>query len=77
MCTSALTPIMPAVRTAPGTSLLLALGRPGPDTWPDLDTEWANAATHLCRTTGVPLLGFYIATPRHIYQPGLPVPTAA
>ncbi|MEV0282950.1 hypothetical protein AB0H36_02410 [Kribbella sp. NPDC050820] len=77
MCTSALTPIIPAVRTAPGTSLLLALGRPGPDTWPDLDTEWAHAATHLCRTTAVPLLGFYIATPHHIYQPQLPIPTAA
>ncbi|MFI7068615.1 hypothetical protein ACIBL3_47040 [Kribbella sp. NPDC050124] len=71
MCTSALTPIIPAVRTAPGTSLLLALGRPGPNIWPDLDTEWATAATHLCRTTAVPLLGFYIATPHHIYQPQL------
>lgn len=77
MCTSALTPIIPAVRTAPGTSLLLALGRPGPDTWPDLDTEWAHAATHLCQATAVPLLGFYIATPRHIYQPQLALPTAA
>ena len=77
MCTSALTPIMPAVRTAPGTSLLLALGRPGPPTWPSLDTEWASAATHTCRAAGVPLLGFYIASAHHIYQPLQPAQAAA
>ncbi|GAB2649828.1 hypothetical protein [Kribbella swartbergensis] len=69
VCTSTLTPFMPAVRTAPGTTLLLALGRPGPPTWPSLDNEWASAATHTCRAAGVPLLGFYIATAHHIYQP--------
>jgi hypothetical protein len=69
MCASALTPIMPAVRTAPGTTLLLALGRPGPPTWPSLDAEWASAATHTCRAAGVSLLGFYVATAEHIYQP--------
>jgi hypothetical protein len=77
MCTSALTPIMPAVRTAPGTSLLLALGRPGPPTWPELDTEWATAANHTCRAAGVPLLGFYIASGHHVYQPLQPAQAAA
>jgi hypothetical protein len=77
LCTTALNPIMPAVRTAPGTSLLLALGRPGPEVWPELDLEWAEAATHLCRAAGVGLLGFYIASARHIYQPKVRVHAAA
>ncbi|MFF1819954.1 hypothetical protein ACFVWG_21815 [Kribbella sp. NPDC058245] len=69
LCATALHPIVPALRTEPGAALLLALGRPGPPTWPDLDHEWSTAATHLCRAAQVPLLGFYIATPGHLYQP--------
>jgi hypothetical protein len=71
LCSTALGAVMPAVRTAPGTSLLLALGRPGPDFWPELDTEWAEAASHICRAAEVRLLGFYIASAHHIYQPEL------
>ncbi|TDD30126.1 hypothetical protein E1218_02245 [Kribbella turkmenica] len=77
LCTSALTPIMPAVRTAPGTTMLLALGRPGPPTLPALDTEWATAATRTCQAAQVPLLGFYVATPQHIYEPLRPAVAAA
>ena len=69
LCSGALGAIMPAVRTAPGTGLLLALGRPGPASWPELDNEWAQAATHICRAADVRLLGFYVASADHIYQP--------
>jgi len=69
LCAPALHPIVPALRTDPDAALLLALGRPGPPTCPTTDTEWSTAATHLCRAAQVPLLGFYIATPDHIYQP--------
>jgi hypothetical protein len=77
LCSTAFGAIMPAVRTAPGTGLLLALGRPGPDFWPELDTEWAEAATHLCRIAGVRLLGFYVASAHHIYQPEVRLHAAA
>ncbi len=69
LCATALHPIVPALRTDPDSALLLALGRPGPPTWPDIDNEWSTAATHLCQAAQVPLLGFYIATHHHIYQP--------
>ncbi|MFB6721273.1 hypothetical protein ACFCV3_13970 [Kribbella sp. NPDC056345] len=69
LCATALHPIVPALRTDPGSALLLALGRPGPPTWPEVDDEWSTAATHLCQAAQVPLLAFYIATPDHIYQP--------
>ncbi|MFK4084565.1 hypothetical protein ACI2LF_10685 [Kribbella sp. NPDC020789] len=69
LCATALHPIIPALRTEPGAALLLALGRPGPPEWPEIDNEWSTAATHLCRAAQVPLLGFYIATQDHLYQP--------
>lgn len=78
LCSGALGAIMPAVRTAPGTGLLLALGRPGADVWPELDTEWAEAAAHICRSADVRLLGFYVASSTgHIYQPLTPTAAAA
>jgi hypothetical protein len=77
LCSTALGAIMPAVRTAPGAALLLALGRPGPDWWPELDTEWAEAASHICRAAEVRLLGFHIASAQHIYQPLVPTHAAA
>ncbi|MGW6281543.1 hypothetical protein [Kribbella sp. NPDC055071] len=77
VCSAALAPIIPAVHTAPGTSLILALGRPGPPSWPDLDVEWAHAATHICQAANVRLLGFYIATATGIHQPLLQSRAAA
>jgi len=77
LCSDALGAIMPAVRTAPGTGLLLALGRPGADVWPEHDLEWAEAAAHICRSANVRLLGFYIASAGRIYQPLTPTATAA
>ncbi|WP_165956574.1 hypothetical protein, partial [Kribbella antibiotica] len=58
-------------------ALLLALGRPGPPIWPDIDNEWSTAAAHLCHAAQVPLLAFYIATSDHLYQPLLANPLAA
>ncbi|WP_329476259.1 hypothetical protein OG558_37915 [Kribbella sp. NBC_01510] len=77
LCGSALSPIIPALRTTPGAALILALGRPGPAVWPDLDTEWAEAATHICTAAEVRLLGFYIASATHIYQPAVRASAAA
>ena len=71
LCSTALDAVIPAVRTDPGSSLLLALGRPGPDFWPELDTEWAEAATDICHSGGVRLIGFYVASAHHVYQPQL------
>lgn len=76
-CSSVLSPIIPAVHTAPDTPLILALGRPGPAVLPELDTEWAEAGTHLCQAAGIRLLGFYIASGSYIYQPLLQTRAAA
>ncbi|MEU8223911.1 hypothetical protein [Kribbella sp. NPDC048915] len=77
LCEKAMHPIIPAVHTAPGTSLVLALGRPGPRHLPDLDTQWASAAATICRAAGVRLLGFYVASKDGIYRPDEFVSTAA
>ncbi|TDO47079.1 hypothetical protein EV651_12573 [Kribbella sp. VKM Ac-2571] len=77
LCETALHPITPAVHTAPGTGLVLALGRPGPARMTDLDTQWARAAGTICAATGVRLLGFYVATKDGVYQPALTESAAA
>ncbi len=77
ICETALHPIIPAVHTAPGTALVFALGRPGPAHQTDLDTQWAQAATTICRAAGIRLLGFYVATKDGIHQPALTEPAAA
>ena len=69
LCSAALEPLIPAVHTAPGTGLILAVGRRGPARHPTLDDEWATAATTICRSTNTRLLGFYIATSHGVYQP--------
>jgi hypothetical protein len=69
ICQTALRPVITAVQTAPGTGLILALGRPGPAHWPGLDVEWARAATQICAAADVRLLGFYIASRNSIYRP--------
>jgi hypothetical protein len=69
ICARVLQPITLAVRTVPDTALVLALGRPGPDIWPDLDNEWADAAKCACQAAQLRFLGFYVAAPDHVYQP--------
>jgi hypothetical protein len=71
LCGTALRPFIPAVHTAPGTALVLALGRPGPARMIDLDAQWAQAAATICNAVGIRLLGFYVATEDGIYQPAL------
>lgn len=74
---TALHPMIPAIHTAPGTALVLAMGRPGPAHLTDLDAQWAQAATTICRAAGIRLLGFYVATKDGIHQPALTEPAAA
>lgn len=77
VCSTALSAIIPAVRTAPGTGLILALGRSGPPRWPDLDDQWAKAAIAICQAADIRLLGFYVATQTATYQPAASEPLAA
>ncbi|WP_134114832.1 hypothetical protein [Kribbella kalugense] len=69
VCTTALKPIIAAVDTAPDTGVILALGRPGHANLPDLDAEWTKAATTICTTANIRLLGFYIATKEGVHHP--------
>ncbi|GAA3102249.1 hypothetical protein JOF29_003373 [Kribbella aluminosa] len=69
LCETALGPIVEAVRTAPGTTVVLALGRSGSGSPTDTDDQWATAARENCAAAGIRLLGFYIATKDGIYQP--------
>lgn len=75
LCETALGPIIEAVRTAPGTALVLALGRSGSGSPTDADDQWATAARGNCAAAGIRLLGFYVATRDGIYQPPVPALT--
>ncbi|MEV6283669.1 hypothetical protein [Kribbella sp. NPDC051770] len=59
---AALRPVIRPLQVYPGGSLVLALGRRGPSTTTVTDREWADAATRVCRSLGVRLLGFYLAS---------------
>jgi hypothetical protein len=61
-----LEPVAVALRSAPGTSVLLALGRPGPPSWPAIDNTWAETAATICADSDIPLLAFYVATPEDV-----------
>ncbi|WP_427892561.1 hypothetical protein ACQHIV_06620 [Kribbella sp. GL6] len=75
LCETALGPIIEAVRTAPGTAIVLALGRSGSGSPTDADDQWATAARDTCTTAGIRLLGFYIATRDGVYEPPIPALT--
>jgi hypothetical protein len=67
LCRTALEPIIPSIQSAPGTSVVLALGRrPSPT---DRDEEWASTVTALFEDAGIRLLGFYVATKDGVHQP--------
>lgn len=46
-----------------GGSLVVVRGRPGRVLLADRDREWHSLLVRLCRETGVPLLGAFLATP--------------
>jgi hypothetical protein len=69
LCSTALSPIVTAIQTAPNTPLILALGRPGPADSPAQDNDWATAGTAICQAAHLRLLSFHIATANGIYQP--------
>ncbi|TCC30049.1 hypothetical protein [Kribbella speibonae] len=68
LCGAVLDPVIPAVHTAPGTGLILTLGRPGPAGLTDVDRQWAHAATTICEAAGIRLLGFYTATKDGVHR---------
>jgi hypothetical protein len=72
-CVRALAPLIPALELRSDGALLLALGRPTPD--PTSDQYWSQAAVQTCQAASIRLLGFYIATPGHVYAPHSPTPT--
>ncbi|NEA30428.1 hypothetical protein [Streptomyces sp. SID13031] len=68
-CAKALAPLIPALRIRSDGALILALGRPTPD--PSSDHAWNQTAIQTCQSASIRLLGFYIATPGHLYAPPL------
>jgi hypothetical protein len=79
---AALRPVIRPLQVYPGGALLLALGRRGPSTTTTSDREWAEGATRACRSLGVRLLGFYLASrdtvfPADLTTAAADLPTAA
>ncbi|QNE16730.1 hypothetical protein F1D05_00975 [Kribbella qitaiheensis] len=67
-CRTVLKPVVAAVRASPGIGLLLALGRPGPESWPPIDNEWAEAVTTVCAEADIRLVAFYVASAGHVHR---------
>ncbi|ONI74205.1 hypothetical protein BWI15_12710 [Kribbella sp. ALI-6-A] len=57
-----LRPVIKPLQVFPGGALMLALSRSGPATTTAADREWVDAAIRVCRSLGVRLLGFYLAS---------------
>ncbi|MGC4938391.1 hypothetical protein [Kribbella sp. DT2] len=79
---AALRPVIRPLQVYPGGALILALGRRGPGTTTKSDREWADAAVRVCRSLGVRLLGFYLASRDTVFPADLTtattdLPTAA
>ncbi|GAA1522507.1 hypothetical protein [Kribbella lupini] len=79
---AALRPVIRPLQVYPGGALLLTLGRRGPSATTTSDREWAEAATRACRSLGVRLLGFYVASRDTVFPADLTtapadLPTAA
>lgn len=66
---TALRPVVEVVESSPGTSVVLALGRPVHDMLAAMDRQWSQAAEDVCQAAGIRLLGFYVATRLGIHQP--------
>jgi hypothetical protein len=79
---AALRPVIRPLQVYPGGALLLALGRRGPSATTTSDREWAEGAIRACRSLGVRLLGFYVASrdavfPADLTTAAADLPTAA
>jgi hypothetical protein len=74
--------VIKPLQVFPGGALMLALSRSGPSTTTAADREWADAAVRVCRSLGVRLLGFYLASrdavfPADVTTAVVDLPTAA
>jgi hypothetical protein len=67
-CRTALKPVVAALDANLRIGVVLALGRPGPEVWPPIDNEWAEAATAVCDEADIRLLALYVATPDHVHR---------
>ena len=67
LCRTALEPVVTSLQSAPGTSVVLALGCPVRASADDV--EWAATATAICAEADIRLLGFYVATGAGVHQP--------
>ncbi|GAB3831069.1 hypothetical protein [Kribbella italica] len=79
---AALRPVIRPLQVYPGGALILTLGRKGPSATTTTDREWAEGATRACRSLGVRLLTFYIASRDQVFPADLTtsitnLPTAA
>lgn len=79
---AALRPVVRPLQVYPGGALILTLGRRGPSVTTTSDREWAEGATRACRSLGVRLLAFYIASrdtvfPADLTTSAADLPTAA
>ncbi len=66
--------VLPLLKEVGG-SILMARGRPGPLRPNDEDRTWHEQAIERCRSEGVRLLGFHVATPDGVQR--LPDPLEA
>ncbi|TDU83541.1 hypothetical protein EV138_6005 [Kribbella voronezhensis] len=72
-CRTVLEPLVAALSDHPDLGVLLALGRPGPESWPAVDNQWAELSADICNEAGVRLLAFYVASADHIRRVEAPV----
>jgi hypothetical protein len=72
-CRAVIEPVVTTLRENPDRGVLLALGRPGPESWPAIDDQWAEIATAVCDEAGVRLLAFYVATSDHVRRVEVPI----
>jgi hypothetical protein len=68
---AALRPVIRPLQVYPGGALILALGRRGPSVTTTSDREWAEAAARVCKSLGVRLLGFYLASRETVFPADL------
>ncbi len=73
---AALRPVIRPLQVYPGGAIILTLGRRGPSVTTTSDREWAEGAVRACRSLGVRLLGFYVASRDTVFPADLTTSTA-